>query len=159
MPRRLRSVELEFIDTAPVRLVFAAEVSASPEAVYRALADDVPGWPQWFTAVTAARPTGGGAGREIRLKGGFTIHETIMARDPGERYAYRADRADAPGMRALLEEWRLTPAGSGARVQWTFAADGSLFYRLVLRLARPGVGRAFRDAVRNLDRRLAGSAA
>lgn len=125
MPRRLRSVELEFVESAPLRLVFAAEVSAAPEEVYRALADDVPGWPDWFTAVTAARPTEDGAGREVRLKGGFVIHETIMAAEPGERYAYRADLTSAPGMRALLEEWRLTPAGTGTRVRWTFAADGS----------------------------------
>ncbi|MEU2839102.1 SRPBCC family protein [Streptomyces sp. NPDC007076] len=159
MARRLRSVELDFVDAAPLRLVFAAEVSAAPGKVYRALADDVPGWPCWFTAVTAARPTEGGAGREVRLKGGFVIGETILAAEPGERYAYRADRCNAPGMRALLEEWRLTPAGNGTRVQWTFAADGSAAYRLVLRLARPGMGRAFRTAVRTLDRRLTGSAA
>ncbi|GGV91862.1 polyketide cyclase [Streptomyces gelaticus] len=159
MPRRLRSVDVEFTETAPLRLVFAAEVSAAPEDVYRALADDVPGWPGWFTAVTAARPTAGGAGREVRLKGGFVISETIMAAEPGKRYAYRADRTNAPGMRALLEEWRLTPAGTGTRVRWTFAADGSAPFRLALRLARPGMGRSFRDAVRNLDRRLTGSAA
>ncbi|MFE6664543.1 SRPBCC family protein [Streptomyces sp. NPDC057697] len=159
MARRLRSVELEFVDAAPVRLVFAAEVSAAPEKVYRALADDVPGWPGWFTAVTAARPTEGGTGREIRLRGGFVIEETIMAAEPGERYAYRADRCDAPGMRALLEEWRLAPAGTGTRVRWTFAADGSWVCRMALRMARPGMGRAFRTAVRALDRRLAGAAA
>ncbi|MFH8516426.1 SRPBCC family protein [Streptomyces gelaticus] len=159
MPRRLRSVDVEFTETAPLRLVFAAEVSAAPEDLYRALADDVPGWPGWFTAVTAARPTAGGAGREVRLKGGFVISETIMAAEPGKRYAYRADRTNAPGMRALLEEWRLTPAGTGTRVRWTFAADGSAPFRLALRLARPGMGRSFRDAVRNLDRRLTGSAA
>ncbi|SFX72525.1 SRPBCC family protein [Streptomyces atratus] len=159
MPRRLRSVELEFTETAPVRLIFAAEVSAAPEEVYRALADDVPGWPGWFTAVTAARPTEGGAGREVRLKGGFVIRETIMATEPGKRYAYRADQTNAPGMRALLEDWRLTPAGTGTRVRWTFAADGSAPFRFALRLARPGVGRSFRAAVRSLDRRLTGSAA
>ncbi|MGW1407176.1 SRPBCC family protein [Streptomyces sp. NPDC002403] len=159
MSRRLRSVELEFTEDAPLRLVFAAEVSAAPEEVYRALADDVPGWPGWFTAVTAARPTEDGAGREVRLKGGFVIQETIMATEPGHRYAYRADRTNAPGMRALLEEWRLTPAGTGTRVRWTFAADGSAPFRFALRLARPGVGRSFRVAVRKLDRRLTGSAA
>jgi uncharacterized protein YndB with AHSA1/START domain len=152
-------VEIEFTETAPLRLAFTAEVSAAPEDVYRALADDVPGWPRWFTAVTAARPTAGGAGREVRLKGGFVISETIMAAEPGKRYAYRADRTNAPGMRALLEEWRLTPAGTGTRVRWTFAADGSAPFRLALRLARPGMGRSFRDAVRNLDRRLTGSPA
>ncbi|MCT7356394.1 SRPBCC family protein, partial [Streptomyces sp. 15-116A] len=47
------------------------------------------------------------------------------------------------------------PAGTGARVQWTFAADGTAPFRHALRLARPGLARAFRDAVTSLDRRLA----
>ncbi|MBT2394556.1 SRPBCC family protein [Streptomyces sp. ISL-100] len=159
MARRLRPVELDFVETAPTRLVFAAEVSAPPEAVYRALAEDVTGWPAWFGAVTMCRPTAGGAGREVRLKGGTRFQETILAAEPGERYAYRVDVTNAPGMRALLEEWRLAPAGSGTRVQWTFAAAGPAPLRLALRLGRPGLARAFRDAVRSLDRRLASTTA
>lgn len=158
MARRLRPVGLEFAESAPVRLVFAREVSASPEAVYRALADDMTGWPEWFTAVTLCRPTDGAdgsKGREVRLKGGTRFWETIMAADPGERYAYRIDESNAPGLRALLEEWRLTPAGTGTRVQWTFAADGPAPLRLALKLGRAGMGRSFRDAVTALDRRLA----
>ncbi|MBC7269071.1 MAG: SRPBCC family protein, partial [Streptomyces sp.] len=69
---------------------------------------------------------------------------------------YRVDVTNAPGVRALVEEWRLTPVGTGTRVQWTFAADGPAPFRVVLRLARAGLGRAFRDAVTALDRRLAG---
>ncbi|WP_274555216.1 SRPBCC family protein [Streptomyces spiramyceticus] len=167
MARRLRPVELDFVETAPLRLVFAAEVSAPPEAVYRALAEDVDAWPSWFGAVTLARPTAGGAGREVRLKGGTRFQETILAAEPGERYAYRVDETNAPGLRALLEEWRIAPAGTGAgpgtgtgtRVQWTFAADGPAPLRLALRVGRAGLGRAFRDAVRSLDRRLASAAA
>lgn len=45
-----------------------------------------------------------------------------------------------------------TPTGS--RVRWTFAADSPEPLRIVLRLGRPGLGRAFKDAMRNLDRRL-----
>ncbi|MBT2488341.1 SRPBCC family protein [Streptomyces sp. ISL-96] len=159
MARRLRPVELDFVETAPTRLVFAAEVSAPPEAVYRALAEDLSGWPAWFGAVTMCRPTAGGAGREVRLKGGTRFLETILAAEPGERYAYRVDVTNAPGMRALLEEWRLTPAGAGTRVRWTFAAAGPAPLRLALRLGRPGLARAFRGAVRSLDRRLAATAA
>ncbi|MFH8475429.1 SRPBCC family protein [Streptomyces sp. NPDC018000] len=159
MPRRLRSVDLDFVESAPLRLVFAAEMSAPPELVYRALADDVAGWPSWFTSVTAARPTDNGAGREVRLKGGTVFRETIVAAAPCEQYAYRVDESNAPGLLALLEDWRLTPAGTGTRVQWTFAADGAAPFRFALRLGRSGMGRAFRDAVRNLDGRLAGSAA
>ncbi|MBO1334435.1 SRPBCC family protein [Streptomyces sp. VRA16 Mangrove soil] len=157
MARRLLPVGLDFVETAPLRLVFAREVSASPEAVYAALADDVAGWPQWFSAVTLARPVEDGADgprREVRLKGGTRFVETIVAAEPGQVYAYRVDESNAPGVRALLEEWRITAVPGGARVQWTFAADGAAPFRIGLKVGRAGFGRAFRDAVGALERRL-----
>ncbi|MFI9246537.1 SRPBCC family protein [Streptomyces sp. NPDC053086] len=154
MARRLRPVDLDFVGSAPVRLVFARDISASPEQVFHALAEDVPGWPQWFSAVTLARPTDGGAGREIRLRGGTRFAETVLVSKAPEVYAYRVDTTNAPGARALAEEWRLTPRGTGTRVQWTFAADGPAPFRFVLGLARAGLGRAFRNAVTSLDRRV-----
>lgn len=159
MARRLRTVGLEFTDSAPILLVFAAEVSAAPDVVYRALADDVAAWPSWFTAITRATPTDGGAGREVRLRGGVLFRETVVAAEPGERYAYRVDETNAPGLRALLEEWRLTADGAGTRVQWTFAADGTGPFRSVLGIGRLGMGRSFRGAVRRLDGRLTAPAA
>ncbi|MEU0070153.1 SRPBCC family protein [Streptomyces sp. NPDC006332] len=155
MARQLRPVELEFVEVAPVRFFFEQEMSAAPEAVFGALADDVPGWSEWFASVTSARPVDGGARRDIRLKGGGRFLETVIAVKPPEVYGYRVDRTNAPGARALAEEWRLIPSGAGTRVRWTFAADGTAAFRLVVRLARPGLGRAFRGAVISLDRRLA----
>lgn len=155
MAHRLRPVELDFLDTAPVRLVFAQEISASPQAVFHALNDDVAGWAEWFAAVTEARPLDDGAGRDIRLRGGGRFRETVIAAKEAEVYAYRVDVTNAPGARALAEEWRLVPTGTGTRVQWTFAADGTAPFRFVVKAARAGLGRAFRDAVVSLDRRLA----
>ncbi|MEU0058895.1 SRPBCC family protein [Streptomyces sp. NPDC006334] len=154
MAHRLRPEGLGFLTAAPVRLVFAREVSAPPERVFRALAEDVPGWAAWFPAVASARPLDGGAGREVRLRGGTRFRETVLAATGPEVYAYRVDVTNAPGARALVEEWRLAPAAAGTRVCWTFAADGTAAFRGVLRLARPGMGRTFRDAVTRLDRRL-----
>jgi uncharacterized protein YndB with AHSA1/START domain len=154
MARLLRPVGIEFVETAPVRLVFAREISAAPEAVFRALAEDVPGWAEWFAAVTHARPLDDGARREVRLKGGARFVETVLAAKEPEVYAYRVDTTNAPGARALVEEWRLTPSGTGTRVRWTFAADGTPPFRLAVRFGRAGPGRAFRDAVTSLDRRL-----
>lgn len=72
------------------------------------------------------------------------------------RFAYRADATNAPGLRALLEEWALSPtAVGGTRVRWTFAADGPPALRTFLLMSRPGLGLSFRSAVRSLDRRLA----
>ncbi|MFE6281151.1 SRPBCC family protein [Streptomyces sp. NPDC057877] len=154
MARRLRPVGPDFVEEAPVRLVFARVIAADPESVYRALAEDTAGWPDWFSAVTSARAVDDGAGREIRLRGGTRFRETVVAANGPEVYAYRVDVTNAPGVRALVEEWRLTPVGAGTRVRWTFAAAGPAPFRLVLRLARGGLGRAFRDAMRGLERRL-----
>ena len=159
MARRLRPVGPDFVETAPLRLVFAREVAASPEAVFHALAEDVSGWSEWFSAVTLARLTQDGAGREVRLRGGTRFEETVLAARAPEVYAYRVDVTNAPGAHALVEEWRLTPDGTGTRVQWTFAADGTALFRSALKLGRAGLGRAFRDAVTALDRRLASTPA
>ena len=155
MARRLRPVGLDFVETAPVRLVFAREISAAADAVFGALAEDVPGWAAWFSAVTSARPIGDGAGREIRLRGGARFVETVLAAERPEVYAYRVDVTNAPGARALLEEWRLTPTATGTQVRWIFAADGTAPFRFVLDRARPGFGRTFRSSVTSLERRLA----
>ncbi|MEK2477348.1 MULTISPECIES: SRPBCC family protein [Streptomyces] len=156
MTRRLRPVALDFAVSAPLRLAFSAEAAAPPEAVYAALADDVPGWADWFTGVARAAPTDDGLGREVHLTGGTRFSETIMAAEPAARYAYRVDTTNAPALQALLEDWQLAPAGAGTRVRWTFAADGPAPFRWLMPLARPALGRSFRASIRALDRRLAG---
>jgi hypothetical protein len=154
MARRLREVGLDFVETAPVRLVFAQEVSVPPERVHRGLTEDIAAWSAWFPSVTLSRPVDDGAGREIRLRGGAWFRETVLVSTSPGLYAYRADESNAPGLRALVEEWRLAPSGTGTRVQWTIAADGTGVLRALLRVARGGLAREHRNAVRNLERRL-----
>lgn len=160
MTRQLRPVELDFVETAPVRLVFAAALEAPPEAVYRALAEDVSGWPEWFDAVSGVTPTRGGAGRDVTLRVGVSFEETVLASDPDTRYAYRVDRTNAPAVTAFAEEWRILPGPTGgSRVRWTFAVDGPPAARALVRLTKPGLRFSFRGAMRALDRRLARSVA
>ncbi|WP_460061860.1 SRPBCC family protein [Streptomyces sp. YKOK-I1] len=155
MVRRLRAEGLDFVGAAPVRLGFTRDLSAAPERVFHALASDVSGWAVWFPAVSSAEPLDEGAGRDVRLRGGTRFRETVLAAKEPELYAYRVDVTNAPGVRALVEEWRLAPAGAGTRVRWTFAADGPAVVRGALRLAGPGLGLSFRDAMGRLERRLA----
>ncbi|CAM5745930.1 hypothetical protein [Streptomyces afghaniensis 772] [Streptomyces afghaniensis] len=156
MAHRLRPVGLDFVGTAPVRHVSVREISAPVEAVYRAL-EDVPGWADWFPQVTAARPIDDGKGRDIRLMGGVRFRESVIAAQEPEVYAYRVNVTNVPGVRAIAEEWRLAPAGTGTRVQWTFATDGTAAYRLAMKPVRAAQAKAFRDAVTALDRRLMAS--
>ena len=125
MVHLLREVGLDFVGAAPVRHVFARETTAPPEAVYTALAEDVPGWTQWYGAVTLARPLDGGARREIRLKGGARFEETVLAADYGVR------RGD------LLLAVDGRPVASAAAADAALSGDREL---AVLRLLRPGRG-------------------
>lgn len=156
MAHRLRPVGLDFVGIAPVRHVCVREISAPVEAVFRALAD-VPGWADWFPQVTAARAIDGGKGRDIRLMGGARFREAVIAAREPEVYAYRVDVTNVPGVRAIVEEWRLAPAGTGTRMRWTFATDGTAAYRLAMKPVRAAQAKAFRDAVTALERRLAAS--
>ncbi|MGK5642329.1 SRPBCC family protein [Streptomyces sp. URMC 126] len=135
-------------------------MKAPPERVYRALAQEVTAWSRWFRVVTLARPLDGTGRRrrEIRLAGGARFHETVVADDAPRRYAYRVDTTNVPFLRALLEDWRLTPSGSGTLVRWTVALDAPLPIRCLALLGRPVPSRGFRDALRALDARLAGEA-
>ncbi|WP_030147107.1 MULTISPECIES: SRPBCC family protein [unclassified Streptomyces] len=156
MAHRLRPVGLDFAEAAPIRHVSALDISAPVEAVFRAL-KDVPGWVDWFPQVAEARPVGDGAERYIRLMGGVRFRESIIAVKEPEVYAYRVDLTNVPGVRAIVEEWRLAPVGRGTRVRWTFATDGTAPYRLFMKPVRAAQARAFRDAVTALDRRLTAS--
>ncbi|MFF2652583.1 SRPBCC family protein [Streptomyces sp. NPDC058045] len=155
MAHRLSPVGLDFTESAPLRLVFAQRMSAAPEAVFHTLAEEVEDVPLWFTPVRSVRSLAGGTGRAVRLRGGARFDELVIAATAPEVYAYRTVATNVPGLRALLEEWRLTPSEGGTHLRWTVAADGGPAVRLALRLGRAGLGRAFRDAVTRLDERLA----
>ncbi|MFH8342043.1 SRPBCC family protein [Streptomyces sp. AM6-12] len=152
MAQRLRPVGPDFVDRAPVRLVFGREMTAAPELVYQALAEDVASIPEWFPAVASARAADGG--RDVRLRGGIRFEETVLVAEKPALYSYRVDVTNTPGARAWVEKWRLVPAGGGTRIRVVFALDGTAAFRLGCRLAAPGVGRAFRQAAGALDRQL-----
>ncbi|GHH93439.1 polyketide cyclase [Streptomyces capillispiralis] len=146
MAHRPRPVGHGFVRTAPVRPALGRGIPAAPEPVFRAPDEDVTGWTQWFRAVTPARPLDAGAGRGIRLRGGARFRGTILVTRAPEVCAHRVDVTHAPGARALVEEWRLAPAGTGARARWTCAADGTV--PSASRSGPPGRGRGGRSATR-----------
>ncbi|WP_443078778.1 SRPBCC family protein [Streptomyces sp. NBC_01497] len=145
-------MELDFLESAPVRLTFGAALVAPPDAVYRELAEHTEDWPDWFSGLVVASRTP--EGRQVRLSGGGQFWETVLAAHPSVRYAYRTDHTNAPGVSALVEDWHLTPAAPGTRVRWTIATDGAALYRALVRAARPALARTFRTSMRALDRRL-----
>ena len=165
-----RPVGLEFLETAPVRLSFAGTLRAAPGVVFDAVARDVEGLPRWYGAVAAAEYGGvgaaeyGGVGsgtevgvgtkRRVRLVGGVAFHEEIIAWDAPGHYAYRIERTNVPGIRAMAERWAVVETSRGTRLVWTIALDAVAGVAAMARAMGPGLGVATRRAMGRLDREL-----
>lgn len=160
-----RPVGLEFLEAAPVRLSFAGTLRAAPGVVFDAVARDVEALPRWYGAVAAAEYGGVGVGvgdagigvgakRRVRLVGGVTFHEEVIAWDAPDRYAYRMERTSVPGIRAMAERWAVVETSRGTRLVWTIALDAVAGVAAMARAMGPGLGVATRRAVGRLDREL-----
>ena len=147
----LRSEDLSFVERAPVVVRAEVSVPASPAEVWPAFAD-APAWVRWFTGMQDARytsppPYGVGSTRSVRVMG-LVADETILAFDPGKRFAFRVDAANLPMLRALVEVVTLEPDGAGTRVVYRQALEPKPWLRPLRPLLRGQMERGLR---RGLD--------
>jgi uncharacterized protein YndB with AHSA1/START domain len=154
MPHPLRSEDLSFVERAPVVVRAETTVPASPAAVWPAFAD-APAWVEWFRGMkdahyTSPPPHGVGSTRSVRVMG-LAADETILAFEPGARFAFRVDAANLPALDALVEVVTLEPAGAGTRVVYRQAFAPKPWFRPLLPLLR-------RQMQRGLQRGLDGLA-
>jgi hypothetical protein len=157
-------VGLDFIDRAPLQLTFNAGMAAPPDLVYAALADDLDTW-TWFPSITGGRTLTErreevGARCEIHISG-LTAVETILAADPGRRWAYRVTELSIPLASALVEDWVLTPVPAtstrplGTHLTYTFALDPRPLAARLTTVSAASIALVFGKAAENLDRLLA----
>ena len=157
MTSRLRQEGVGFVDAAPRRYAFEAEVAAPRERVFAAVTADPSTW-NWFPGLTAGGyedpgAHGVGSRRWVRAMG-IRYRETILARDEPTRWVYRVDECSVPLVSALVEEWRFEDHNSATSVRWTFAVDPRSMYRLLVPAPRSIMGPMFRRAMRNLQAEL-----
>lgn len=161
MEWELREVGPDFFDTAPYRCVSTSWLHASPSAVFRALAEDPPGWGDWnpgFSRTgryTTPPPHGSGSVREVTMAR-IRYTDTIVAWEEPAHWAFFVARAGAPFAKALAEDYRIAPSGEGSTVQWTIAMEPRLALIAMRPLMDAFLPRYFKRAMANLDRRLAG---
>ena len=151
MPYRLRPEDVSFVDRAPIVVRAETSVPASPEAVWPAFAD-ASAWPSWFSGMkeahyTSPAPYGVGSTRYVDVQG-LRVDETILAFDVAERFAFRADSANLPLFRALVEVITLEPIGGATRVVYRQALEPNPWLRPLAPLLRHQMGRGLR---RGLD--------
>ena len=156
MPHTLRQDDLDFLDRAPVRQIRSAVVDLPIGQVFHELANRPEGWPRWFRVARDCRyesapPYGVGTLRRMSLRGGLVAQEKVLAWDEDKRFAYRIDDLNAPGFRALMEEWTVERTAEGrTRLQWVFAIEGTKPVQLLLRLGRPALDHVFKQAAHRM---------
>ncbi|WP_327151669.1 SRPBCC family protein [Nocardia sp. NBC_01329] len=130
-----------FLDTAPHRYTHIVDIPASVPQVWDTLVapDALVSWSPVITAATwtSPRPFGIGTTRDVTLGGLLRLEERFYRWDEGSRMTFTVDAASVPGLKRFAEDITLLPLGTGARIIWTFALEGTAALRLPLAAAGP----------------------
>lgn len=157
MAHSLRSVDLDFLNTAPIRFVFEADVAAPQGDVFAAISADPSTWTWWpghdEGSYESPPPHGVGSRRHMRM-GDSWYRETILAWEEPTRWAYRVDESADAMLEALVEEWKVEGDGERSTVRWTFAVEPGAEVAAGFPAAKPMIGDMFDQAMANLGARL-----
>lgn len=109
---------------------------APPERVSEVLADS-PGWTKWFRRMRRVRingrPSGVGALRTVWV-GPTRVQEHFTVWEPAQRITFHVVESSSPGMRAMVEDFVISPAPGGSTLAITVGVEPKGVFRFI-----PGV--------------------
>lgn len=150
-------VGLDFLDSAPYRIVSTVDLAITPAQLFEVLADEN-SWPRWATVITKVTwtsppPRGVGTTRTVTMRGGIAGNEEFLAWDPFERMAFRFNEVSTSSMAAFAEDYRVVPTSRGCHLTWIMALQpANLAGRIGLSLGAPVMNRLFQRFLHNLRR-------
>ncbi|MFG1929991.1 SRPBCC family protein [Mycobacterium sp. NPDC048908] len=129
--RELSAVDLDFIDSAPIRVHLTKTVRAPVGATFTAITSDPSGWGHWLPGFSTASewvsapPHGVGSRRTMRAFGS-SFEETVLAWNVDDAFAFRVDRCAWPAVRGMAERWSVRAVGhDSTELTWSLAVDSS----------------------------------
>jgi uncharacterized protein YndB with AHSA1/START domain len=149
-----RPVDATFFDTAPMRVVNAVDLEATPAKVFAIFAD-ADSWPKWFHAIhkvefTSAKPYGVGTTRTMWLTG-LSADEQYFRWEQDRRCSYYVTQTSVPMAHAMAEDYLLEETAPGkTRFTHTMAVDprflveaggpfAHMYFELMLKSAGKGL--------------------
>jgi Polyketide cyclase / dehydrase and lipid transport len=112
------AVDLDYLDTAPIRLYATVKVRRPPSEVFAAFAHDPANWGEFFPGFDrtgtyhSSAPHGVGSCCTKRVAG-IKVEETVLDWDESARFAFRVDTTAAPAFHAWVEDYRCESDGHG----------------------------------------------
>lgn len=110
----------ERIDAAPVGAAEEVLIHATPEVVWRHVADHQ-SWPVWFGGLDRVVVTGradGVGGRRRVIAGPLRVDEVFTVWEPARHFAFAVTACSVPGLDWLAESITLEPMGSATLLRY-----------------------------------------
>ncbi|HEX7836215.1 MAG TPA: SRPBCC family protein [Kofleriaceae bacterium] len=136
------------IQATPFRFTASGHLNASAAGVFIELADPS----RWFPLITSClwhgRVGGVGSVREVHVRLFGTFRETMIAWEPAgpggtARVAFTMTETTSPLVSCMAEDFAITPALGGVRLDWTLAAVTTALGRLAAPALRQTLRRMF----------------
>ena len=155
--RNLTRHDLDWIPEAPLSITRSRRIVAPRDRVWEAIADHER-WPEWFGAIDEVARVGTGegvgGGRRVVVRG-TTFEEEFLAWEPGVRFGFVVTQASRPGLKAMVEDVRLSTEGDVTRVEYSQGIEPVLA-RVTVPLFRRIMVPALEGALAALDRYVTG---
>ena len=151
--------DLDFADTAPLRVFTVVTVTGTADEVWAVLVDN-PRWPEWFADAKACRstsepPPGVGSTRWIHVDL-FKVNELFIAWEPPTLWAFTIRDANLPGFHSVVERAELEALDGGrVRITYTMAVELKVWMRPLTPILRWKFRRLFARSLAGMDTQLA----
>ena len=149
-------VDIDFVQTAPLRFSNSVDLAITPAQLFEVLAD-AESWPHWASVITrvtwtSPEPRGVGTTRLVDMRGGIVGDEEFLIWEPNTRMAFRFNRSSTSALAAFAEDYQIVPTSEGCRLTWILAQRLAGPARFTAPAAVPIMNIAFRRFLANLRR-------
>lgn len=127
-------VELEFLDSAPIRISLTADLNITPNALFKQFEDSNSwGWATIKSVIWETEsPYGRGTTRTVDVAGQGKIQEYFLLWEQDQRMAFRFEKGEMKLVSALLEDYQVKPLPDGRScLTWNVAIQLRGFAKLL----------------------------
>ena len=127
-------VELDFLDSAPIKISLSADLNLTPPALFK-LFEDPNAW-EWATIKSVVweteQPYGRGTTRTVDVSGQGKIQEYFLAWEQDQRMCFRFEQGEMNLVSALVEDYQVEAlANDRCRLTWNIAMQLRGFMRIL----------------------------
>lgn len=156
MAKELRTQPPEWIQEAPVRVIAARELAATPAEIFDALCDHE-SWPEWFTSLQRVERIGDqregvGSRRRVSLSKRLVFDEEFNVWDPGKAWGFTVFEASTKAFRTLNELVEIQAISDDrTRITYTMGFDPNPIVGFLMKIGVKGlIKKNLSEALENL---------